>query len=532
MIIKAFHLSLKNKKYIQMKKYISIIVFGLFFMTVQAQDVNDAIRLGQNNLNGTARFAAMSGAFGALGGDLSAISLNPAGSVIFANNQATVSLGNFNTANHSDYFGSKNNQSNNSLDINQAGAVFVFDNNDYKSDWKKFAVAINYENGLLSNKTFAAGINPTNSIDKYFLYYANATQYQSGIRLDALQNSYFDELNYADQQAYLGYNSFILEPRTTAANNAVYDSNVAVLGGNYSQQNSVSTKGYNGKLTFNASAQYKDWLSIGLSLNSHFTDYRQNQSFTESNSNNKFATGSTVNYMNFNNEIYTFGTGFSFQTGAILKPTKEIRLGFAYESPTWYHLNDEFKQSVYTKGFGLSNTPNPAVYGSKTTDPKVINVYDPYTLRTPSKLTGSFAYVNKKIGLFSINYAVKDYSKMEFGPREQFNDPAKNNTNNDIRAVLSSAKEIKLGAEVKLEQWSVRGGFKFEESPYKNKDIMGDLKGLSGGLGYNWGATKLDFSYSRAERSMQQSFFNQGLLDKATTHSVFNNVIVTMSFEL
>jgi long-subunit fatty acid transport protein len=512
-----------------MKKYISIIMFGLSFSTIQAQNVNDAFRLGQNNLNGTARFAAMSGAFSALGGDLSAVSLNPAGSVIFANNQATVSLGNFNTLNQSDYFGSRNEKTNNSLDINQAGAVFVFDNHDYKSDWKKFAVAINYENGLLSNKTFAAGVNRTNSIDKYFLYYANGIQRRD---IDA-SYYYFDELNFREQQAYLGYNSYIIEANSAAPTEIGYYTNVSSNPtGNYAQQNAVTSKGYNGKLTFNAAAQYQDWLSIGLSLNSHFTDFRQNQSFTESNGNNKFSTGSTVNYINFNNEIYTYGTGFSFQTGAILKPSKEVRLGFAYESPTWYHLNDEFTQSVYTKGFGLSATPNPAVYGSKTTDPKVINVYDPYTLRTPSKLTGSFAYIYKKSGLFSIDYAVKDYSKMEFGPNYQFNDPTKNNTNNDIKAVLNSAKEIRVGAEIKIKQWSIRGGGRYEESPYINKDIVGDLKGLSGGLGYNWGATKLDFSYSRAERSSQQSFFNQGLLDRATTNSVFNNFIVTMSFEL
>lgn len=514
-----------------MKKYISILALGLSFMTIQAQDVSDAVRLAQTNLTGTARFAAMSGAFGALGGDMSAVSINPAGSVIFANNQATVTLGNFNTSNSASYFGNKTNRSDNNLDLNQAGGVFVFDNYS-KSDWKKFAIAVNYENGQLDNKTFAAGINPTNSIDRYFLNYANANAFQGGIPLSVLNGYYLDELNFADQQAYLGYYSYIIEPTSTVSTNTSYYTNVSQLGGNFNQQNSIVSNGYNGKLVFNAAAQYQNWLSIGLSLNSHFTDYRQTQQFVETNKNPKYATGSTVDNIIFNNELYTFGTGFSFQTGAIIKASKEFRFGLAYESPTWYDLNDEFTQSVFTRGFGLSSTPNPAVYGSKNVDEKVINVYDPYSLRTPSKWTTSIAYVFGKKGLFSVDYSKKNYGKTQFGPEDQFTRIDGNNANNDIRSFLTSSRELRLGGEYKIKQWSLRGGYRFEESPYKNKAIMGDLKGYSAGLGYNWGATRLDLAYSRTERESQRSFFNRGLTDNANYNTIFNNITATIVFEL
>ena len=192
----------------------------------------------------------------------------------------------------------------------------------------------------------------------------------------------------------------------------------------------------------------------------------------------------------------------------------------------------KFTQSVYTKGFGLSATPDPLIYSSKDTNPKVINVYDPYTLRTPSKLTGSFAYIFGKRGLFSLDYAIKNYTGMQFGPANQFNN-SNNNTNNNIKNELTnSSNELRLGAEYKVKQWSLRGGLRHEGSPYNDKKIMGDLKGFSTGLGYNFGNTKLDLAYSRAERTSQQSFFNQGLLDRATINSVFNNVTVTIGFEL
>ena len=47
------------------------------------QNISDAVRYSTETTLGTARFKSMSGAFGALGGDMSAVSVNPAGSAIF-----------------------------------------------------------------------------------------------------------------------------------------------------------------------------------------------------------------------------------------------------------------------------------------------------------------------------------------------------------------------------------------------------------------------------------------------------------------
>ena len=66
-----------------MKKYIFLFALGLTASIAQSQEVSDALLYSQENLNGTARFRAMSGAFGALGGDLSSINVNPAGSAVF-----------------------------------------------------------------------------------------------------------------------------------------------------------------------------------------------------------------------------------------------------------------------------------------------------------------------------------------------------------------------------------------------------------------------------------------------------------------
>jgi hypothetical protein len=62
-----------------MRKLLFSIIVVSAITSLQAQGINDALRFAQTNQTGTARFQAMSGAFGALGGDLSAIQVNPAG---------------------------------------------------------------------------------------------------------------------------------------------------------------------------------------------------------------------------------------------------------------------------------------------------------------------------------------------------------------------------------------------------------------------------------------------------------------------
>ena len=86
-----------------MKKYLFLLVTGFTFGVAQSQEIKDALRYSQDNLNGTARFQAMSGAFGALGGDFSSIGINPAGSAVFSNNQVGITLSNRDTKNNSNY---------------------------------------------------------------------------------------------------------------------------------------------------------------------------------------------------------------------------------------------------------------------------------------------------------------------------------------------------------------------------------------------------------------------------------------------
>jgi len=511
-----------------MKKHLlsTILLITGLHVTAQETTISDALRYSMNDLNGTARFRSLSGAFGAVGGDLSAININPAGSAIFNYNSGTGTIGIFNTKNKSSYFGTTASDNESTLDINQLGAVFVF-NDAGKSDWKKIAVAINYENtNNFDNSFFARGSNPTTSIGNYFLNYANAGGYFQG----DLKNLSYQDFGFNGQQAWLGYQSYIINqfPSGTYNPNATtYQSNIPVA--IYNQASYIETTGYNGKLSFNAAGSYKDRIYIGLNLNAHFTDYRQTSLVTESNNGPVYDDRATVSHIRFINDLYTYGGGFSFNLGTIFKVTDELRLGAAYESPTWYRLNDELEQILISSGItgpndDIANTP----FNNQSTNHNTLNIYPTYKVQTPGKFTGSLAYIFGKRGLISIDYSIKDYSQTQFRPK---NEEIFNSLNTKMANSLTSASEFRIGGEYKIKQVSLRGGYRFEESPYKNGKTIGDLTGYSAGIGYNFKGSRLDLAYSFAERDSQMRFITSGMNEVANVSSKNNNVLISYTID-
>ncbi|MDN3676795.1 outer membrane protein transport protein [Flavobacterium paronense] len=500
-----------------MKKYIIIIIAGLTFSTVKAQETTpeDALRYAVENLTGSARFRGMSGSFGAVGGDLSSINQNPAGSIFFNNNYATFTGSSYNAKNISRYYGTTTKDNDNSLDLNQAGVAFVFVDNNPKNDWKKFTVAFNYENdNNFNNSLYSAGTNPYNSIDKYFLRFANGLPQEGGITLGTLRNAYFEDLNFIDQQAYLGYNAYIFNPVSDDDLNSVYVSNVPT-NGNYFQDNYTITSGYDGKFTGNFATAYKDILFLGINLNYHYTDIIKNSSVYESYDTVDSTTG--LQSVQFDTETHTFGSGFSFNLGAIVKATKSLRLGVAYESPTWYRLQDEQRQAVF------ADCPD---CGGGIFNPNITMIYDPYTVQTPSKWTGSIAYIFGKKGLLSADVSTKNYSNTSFRPKNYYT-----GINSYLSSALDNAIQVRLGGEYKYKQMSFRGGYRFDQSPYKVDQTFGDLTGYSGGLGYTFGDSRIDVAYSYDHRNFNYSFLSSGMTDPARVSRYNNNVTISYSMD-
>ncbi len=505
-----------------MKKLIFLAILIIPMSFIQAQNISDAIRYSTDEIQGTARFRALSGAFGALGGDMSAVSINPAGSAIFSYSHASVSLITSDIQNDASYFNGFDSSSNSDVDLNQAGAAIVLRSKNYESDWKKIVIGFAYDKtNNFEEDWFASGTN-TNSIDSYFL--SNA----QGLRLDeisAFSDETFSEAysdigsayGFGHQQAFLGYESYILEPDSDTDDNTLYTSNIAA--GSFDQEYSYAANGYNGKFSFNFATQYQDKIYLGLNLNVHFIDYVRSSYYFEENSN----PGSIVNEVGFENNLATIGDGFSFQLGGIAKLSENFRVGLAYNSPVWYTISEETTQYIATiRDEGGSDV-------TQTINPDIVNIFPDYKIQTPSKFTGSLAYIFEKNGLISFDYSRKDYSNTKFKPTS---DTYFATQNDIISNNLKSTSTYRIGGEYKVKQLSFRGGYRFEESPYKNETTIGDLTGYSLGLGYNFGNTRLDLTYDNSERETNYQLFDAGLTDSVNLNTDNTNFTLSLSFIL
>lgn len=504
-----------------MKKLIVTGALLLGALTAYGQTVADGLLYGQQGSYGTARFRGMSGAFGALGGDLTAIGSNPAGSVVFANHYASASLNFTNNQTDSSFNGTISEDNDNDFTLNQAGFVLVYENQNKNAAITKFSFGLNYDDTRnYDNQLFIAGSNNV-SISEYFLNFANGVELENFQLLpdesvSGLYRFLGEDQGFGSQQGFLGYQSFVID----AVDNSdpfgtQYFSNTGT--GTFNQQLSENSSGYQTKLSFNGALEIKDRLSIGLNVNTHYIDYQRFTSFSEQNNN-----GALVDAVRFNNNLDVQASGLSLQVGAIAKVTDAIRIGASYESPTWYEVEESITQSVSARrNDGSGGTITEII------DPDVVNIFAPYNLRTPGSITGSFAYIFGKKGLISIDYSSKDYSSLLFKPRNDLFFAA---NNRQIDQELTTSGTLRIGGEYRLNNWSLRAGYRSEESPYKNKDIMGDLSGYSLGLGYTWGQTTLDISYDRSERDFSQQLFETGLTSRAGINNIQNNIIATIGF--
>lgn len=506
-----------------MKRIVFFIVAAVAVSQSNAQTISETIDYTSEDLNGSARVQGTGGAFISLGGDVSSIGLNPASSAVSTNNTATISVGVYDNVNDAVYFNSLSRAIHTDVALNQGGGVFVFYNESENSNWNKIAFGINYNNiRNHDNERFVAGQSNT-SIASYFV---NRAQ---GIPLELLQlqdnESIADLYQFlgetegtAAQDAFLGFQGFIIDPVTNDPNNTNYVSNLE--NGSFNQEYFEITNGYNGKYSANFSAQYKNDFYFGFNLNSHTINRTTTNTLVENNT-----TNDPINQIHFENRLSTYGSGFSAQIGGIAKIHNNLRVGITYDTPTWYEINEETVQFLETE----RTVNNNAV--TTTIDPNIVNIFREYQLRTPGKLSLGTSYVFGKKGFLSVDYTYKNFGNINLS---YINDSsAFADLNTAIESNLQGASTFKVGGEYRYnEAMSFRAGVRHEQSPYKNDIIQSDLNGYSLGFGYNFGAYTFDIAYSYAEQERSNTLYSTGLTQPVLTENRSSQLIFTLGFSL
>ena len=502
---------------------ISFFISFVSLLTLPAQNLDLVNVISHENISGNARFESMSGAFGALGGNLSAIHINPAASAVFNTNQLGLSTSIQSTTNNTTYFGTSTPTENQNGGINQIGGVLILKNKNSDVPWKKIAFGFNAQMQSSYNNTIQInGTNSENGLDTYFLDYAagkngDVFKLNDGETVQDVYQFFGESAGYGFeyQQAFLGYQGYIFdyfEDDDRFISNAIYSS--------VQHNHKIQTSGDKWDMAFTISGQYNDWLYLGANMNISGIEYRQISSTRESG----YDSNSPMREIYFQNDLYTYGGGVSLQFGAIVTPNKNFRLGASYKSPTWYSLKDEFSQFLETK----SNDADGNSFNDVIDLTNTINVYEDYTIKTPSELRGSLAYIFGASGLISFDYSLKKYQNTHIGPNDNDVFIA---LNDQIYHSWTSVSSYRIGGEYRQGGVSLRAGYHLEDTPYSNSNILGDRSGYSFGIGLNFKLSVINLSILNSEQLRSHQLYDTGLVDLASNDIDLQQFTVSWNFK-
>jgi len=454
-----------------MKKY--FILFAITMLLpffIQAQGLVDALRYSQIQTQGTARAGSMGNAFGALGGDFTSVSINPAGIGLYRSGEFTITPKLTYSKVESSYWGTNTEDTNYKILLNNISYVSSIPT---KTTSEAGIVSVNFGLGYNRLKDFNSnaimtGNNVNGSYMDYFADNANA----------GIWDDYYEQLAW-DTDLLL-YDE----------NNNEYWHDIQEAGYGQNQQKVINQSGSIDEYSFAIGVNFNHKLYLGTSVgitNVYFTESTQIYEVDASDNIPYF------NEMTFNTDLGTSGNGFNLKFGVIYKPIHEVRLGVSIHTPTFYKLYDTFEtsmQSSVTYDDGTQTYDEPSPY----------NTYR-YRLETPLRSTFSGAFIIAKKGLISIDYELVDFgsSKLRRGG-DNYNFAVENQ---EISEAYKLAGNIRIGGEYNIsKEVSLRGGYELQQSAY-NTNAFGasqpnsdaNLIVYSAGLGYRAGLFFADFAY-------------------------------------
>lgn len=442
-----------------MKK--QFLIIAMFPLICFSQNEIDALRYSTTFFSGTARYNAMAGAFGALGGDVSTLSTNPAGIGIYRSSEFVFTPQFSNNMSSASYQNLTTDDIN--FKMNFANVGFVATHNNGKEEgWITTSFGLAYNKlADFNNYTKIEGINNSSSMTDYFAALANGKKYGN---LD-----YFRE--------GLAWDAYIIDPANPDTTS--YKSAFSKYG--LKQSKSISRKGSIGEYVIALGGNYSNKLYMGGTVGIQTVRYVENSFYEE-----KDVNDSIPNFNNFEykNDLKTTGSGFNFKFGMIFRPVDMVRIGIAIHSPTFYNLHDEYSSSI-------KSSYSDALHGDGSINKSPEGAYD-YQLTSPFKAIGSIGLVFGKVGLLGVEYEFVDYTTA----RLRANDYFFGSENNSIETEYTQTGNIKIGGEIKYGALSFRAGYGLYGSPYRAGHI--NENAITSSYNAGFGIKSNDFYFDMA----------------------------------
>ncbi|WP_321345929.1 outer membrane protein transport protein [uncultured Draconibacterium sp.] len=471
-----------------MKKNILILLLTICVpVFTQAQDLRDALRYSNIQVSGTARAGGMGNAFGALGGDFTSVSINPAGLGVFRSSELTVTPKFTYGKTEGNYMNTLMEDTKYNFSLNNLSYVTVIPTAS-RSDVGLISVNLGIGYNRLkdfNSNLLMGGSGVTSSILDSWIENTNG----ENPFVDPSTYEFYDDLAIAEYGGtdliYKEENSDIWQSDIQRNPYDQYIENDPVA-----QRKSISRTGSIDEYNFAVGLNFNHKVYLGATLGVTDIYYRESSTYEEWDDQNIIPNFESLQ---FDEYLRTTGTGYNFKFGIIYKPINEIRLGASIHTPTFYDLHNFYHNEMYATINYTDGTQNQEALS------RLAN-YD-YRLNTPLRATFSGAFVIAKKGLISIDYEYVDYSTAKLrkgGDGYNFTDE-----NQEIKDAYKSVGNIRIGGELRAtNNLSLRAGYEYYPTAYNSTSLGNEqfksndkLSIYSTGLGYRFGSLTFDLAY-------------------------------------
>jgi len=447
-----------------------LFIIALFVCTLSfGQGEIDAYRYAKDDLSGTARGQAMGGAFGALGGDVTGVAINPAGIGVYRSSEVVANM----SISAPIISGNTNQESN---------ARFHFDNLSYigyyplvKGSMLSLNFGFNYNRIQSFDQRYSASRSSMNSsLTDYMALLTNGVNHSAWT---GNTDDYYAPSSNIPWLSALAWDGYLINEGNTNNN---YTS-ILNPGETVSPSLKVSEKGKVEAYDFTLGSNIANKFFWGVTFSLTNLSYSMSASYNET-----FSEGGGFNLGNY---LETSGSGYQAKLGVIYKPIDALRVGVSYHSPVWYSMTDYYQGWVNPQGLGpdagYTETPNA------TTS---------YYFRTPGSWTFSAAAVVGALAIVSVDYELKNYASMNLSDSHG----AWTDVNGFISSDYKNASTVRAGLEFRFSpQFSGRLGYAWAQNPYNmdiqslgnyiapagtipNYTLSGDVNYLTAGLGFRF----------------------------------------------
>ncbi|MBE6310432.1 MAG: hypothetical protein E7080_05190 [Bacteroidales bacterium] len=457
-----------------MKRLLSAIILSMPFV-LSAQSAIDVFSVSQTDLKGTARFVSMAGAFGALGGDLSAVQQNPGGIGVYRRSDVglTFNVDMQSTESVAREISPKISQT--KCNISNIGYVGTIERNSGFLPFLNFGVS--YNRPVSYNRHYGGKINDLKS--SLSNYIADVTN-RDGYMTKDLINNRFNPYKNSDASwlSIMACNSHIINPKDFDNKGIGYNFkgllNARSTG--FSEYEVIEEGGIN-EFDVNIGGNISNVIYCGFGVGfsdvnfSKYTYYGEAINNATVKDNDGLDKKGTASWQ-LENWLKTSGSGWNFKMGVIARPCNEIRLGLAFHLPTHYSLKDEIRSTIHYET--INSTGNNMHRGYVNANNGNTDEVK-YKIKTPWRLNLSAAAVLSDKAIISTSYERVAYNIMSLSYRNENGDYVKDiQLSKEVSAYYEGMNIFRVGGEYRLlPTMSLRLGYAYYNSPVR-KDAMED----------------------------------------------------------